>query len=447
MSKSKKVLAMFLCATMVASMCCSFTGCSKKNKNKKGEIRFMFWDNFNTSKDPMTKELGKLVDDYNKKFEGKYHITTEFTSNKDHDPKLSTCIQANNTPDVFVANPGPQLEKYAVQFGATRDLTGDLDKIGAKYTEQFMGPLKFDGKLAAVPLNYASSCVYYNKEVFEKAGVKAESIKTYEDLLDACKAIKEKKAAKSPIVVATASGSYWCLSMIAGYLCDREGIDLKKMNSGEDKWEGNENAKAAAEKLKELSEFVQPTYKEDGNDMATQAFANGEAGILVQGLWAMGQINGTAKDPEFKDKYGIMPFPTVKGKDDKTTLIAKTDNICVSKDTKEPEACIEFLKMLASDDFQKKTVEICAKMPIIDDCSADYSKAPKQLQELKVFADKAIKENKVIDFYNESMVTKPVADEFDKHMVSVFQGTEDIDTALKAIEAKNKDEQAKHNKK
>lgn len=431
MSKSKKVLAMFLCATMVASMC-SFTGCSKKSKNKDGEITFMFWDNFTTSQDLTTKNIAKTVDRFNEKYKDKgWKVKPIFTSNDSHDAKLSAMIQGKKTPDVFIANPGAELQKYATQLNATADLTDVLRKDekawGDSFIQGFLKPLTFDNKIMAVPLNYAASCVFYNKDIFKEAGV--EVPKTFDDLIKACETIKAKKIknVESPIVVG--GKDKWCLSMHAGYLCNRAGVNLDDFNSGKTKWAESKEAKDACAKLQELSKYYQASYKNDSNEVATDSFALGKAAILIQGQWALGQISG--KNPDFKN-YGVMEFPSIGDKDG-STLVAKTDNICMSKDTKNKEAAIALMKMLTDDETQKAGA-IAGKMASTTTANPDYDKASPQIKEISVVADKALKQNKVIDFYNESMITKECADTFDAAMCSVAFGDQDADTALKQID-------------
>ena len=104
--------------------------------------------------------------------------------------------------------------------------------------------------------------------------------------------------------------------------------------------------------------------------MATANFYNGEAAILVQGSWAIAQINGF--NPDFESKCGVFQFPGVE------RVIAKSDSLAMSSSTKNPEACIALMKYFTDDTAQKYTAEVGGKIPVTN-VEYDASVAPAQL--------------------------------------------------------------------
>ena len=84
----------------------------------------------------------------------------------------------------------------------------------------------------AVPTNFAAALCFYNTEIFDEAGVEVPT--TYDELLDACQKIKD--AGYTPI--SCSAGTAWCLSMVAGYLCDRQGVDLAAIADHDRKLDG-----------------------------------------------------------------------------------------------------------------------------------------------------------------------------------------------------------------
>ena len=70
-----------------------------------------------------------------------------------------------------------------------------------------------------MPFEVGEVAFYYNKELFEKAGVKAEDIKTWDDFLAAVK--KLKAAGITPIVVG--AGEKWPMHFYYSYLVMRIG--------------------------------------------------------------------------------------------------------------------------------------------------------------------------------------------------------------------------------
>lgn len=387
------------------------------------EITWMFWDDLSATEDLISQGYGDVIDRFNKDYEGKYHVTPITTNLEEYYSKLNALVASGDTPDMFIVSPGPNLEVY-VDPGIAADLTPYLDEDGWKDTfagDSVFSQQTYDGKIYAVPLNIAAACVFYNTEMLEKAG--AEVPTTYDELIDACE--KLKTAGYTPITIS--AGTAWCLSMLAGYLCDREGVDLAKVESGEESW-NNDKTVAAGEKLLELSQYFQPTAAGDDNDIATAAFYNEEAAILIQGSWAIAQINGA--NPDFEDKCGVFQFPGIDGGNDPDRVIAKSDSLAMSAKTEHPDACIALMKYFTDDTAQKYTAEVGGKIPVTN-VQYDESAAPKQLSYVMDIFKNA---SSTFGFYNESLATTEAGSEFDDTMVSMYLGEETPEEAFQSIE-------------
>lgn len=364
----------------------------------------MFWDDLNATEDLISKGYGDVIDRFNADYEGQYHVTAVTTNLEEYYPKLNALVASNETPDVFIVSPGPNLEVY-VEPGVAAPLD-DYLADGWKDTftsDAVFSQMTYDGKIYAIPLNIAAACAFYNTEMFEKAGV--EVPKTWDEMLDACE--KLEAAGYTPITIS--AGTAWCLSMVAGYLCEMEGVDLAALEDGSASWEDGKVESAAA-KLVELSKYFQKTAAGDTNDVATANFYNEEAAILIQGSWAIAQINGS--NPDFESKCGVFQFPGVD------RVIAKSDSLAMSSSTKYPEACIAFMKYFTDDTAQKYTAEIGGKIPVTS-VEYDESVAPAQLSYvMDVFSGA----EGTFGFYNESMPSTEAGAYFDDTMVSVFLG-------------------------
>lgn len=391
------------------------------------EITWMFWDDLEATSDLITKGYAEVINRFNTENEGKYHANVITTNLEEYDTKLNALVAAGQTPDVFICNPGPNLTQY-VEAGTAADLTDILTKQEKEwydtFTEGIFERLTYDGKIMAVPTNFAAACVFYNTEIFEKAGVKVPT--TYDELIEACKKIKA--AGYDPI--SCSAGTAWCLSMIAGYLCDREGgpDNLIGVSEGTLDWT-SESFINAGRKLKELSAYFQPTAAGDSNDQATANFYNGEAGMLVQGSWVIAQINGG--NPEFQDKCGVFQFPGVPGGADPNRMIVKTDNLVMSSATKNQDAAIALMKTFTDETAQKYTAEVGGKIPVTK-VEVDYSKAPKQLSYIQDILENM---TGTFGFYNESLASVEAGDVFDNAMVDIFLGNLTPEKAFQTVQS------------
>jgi len=432
--KFKKFLACLLTLIMAASL---LTGCKgngkdtdvSKSKDSDGdvvEIKWMFWDDLTATDDLISKGYAEVLDRFNKQYAGKYHVTPITTNLEEYDTKLNALIAANNCPDVFICNPGPNLTQY-VESGTAADLTDILTNQEKdwydSFTEGIFERLTYDGKIYAVPTNFAAALVFYNTEMFKNAGVEVPT--TFDEWIDVCE--KLKAAGYTPI--SCSAGTAWCLSMIAGYLCDRAGgpDNLKGVNEGTLDWT-SESFITAGEKLVELSKYFQDTAAGDSNDQATAAFYNEEAAMLVQGSWAIAQMNGAR--PEFEDKCGVFNFPAIEGGADPHRMIVKTDNLVMSSTTKHQDACIALMKCFTDETAQKYTAEIGGKIPVIN-VDYDKDKAPKQLNYVMDILKDA---TGTLGFYNESLASVEAGDVFDNAMVDLYLGSLTPEQAFQQVQ-------------
>lgn len=157
--------------------------------------------------------------------------------------------------------------------------------------------------------------------------------------------------------------------------------------------------------------------------MATANFYNEEAAMLIQGSWAIGQINGA--NPEFEDKCGVFAFPGTDGR-----VIAKSDSIAMSAKTNHPEAVIAFMKYFTDDTAQKYTAEVGGKIPVTT-VKYDEAAAPAQLAYVMEVFGKA---KSTFGFYNESLASTEAGSFFDGVLVAIYLGSSTIEEGLQKIE-------------
>lgn len=424
----RKVLATILSVTMVASL---LTGCGGSSTNNEGagssgteaaastsdsaaatttsdgevqEITWMFWDDLNATEDLISKGYADVIERFNTDYAGQYHVTPITTNLEEYYTKLNALVAAGQTPDVFIVSPGPNLTDY-VEPGVAAPLDEYLaDGWKDTFTsDAVFSQMTYDGKIYAVPLNIAAACAFYNTEMFEAAGAKVPT--NWDEMIDACD--KLQAAGYTPITIS--AGTAWCLSMVAGYLCEMEGVDLTALADGTASWEDGK-LESAATKVVELSQYFQSTAAGDTNDVATANFYNEEAAILIQGSWAIGQING--ENPDFESKCGVFQFPGVE------RVIAKSDSLAMSATTQNTDACIALMKYFTDDEAQRYTAEVGGKIPVTS-VEYDAEKAPAQLAYVMDIFSNA---KGTFGFYNESMPSTETGSHFDDTMVAVFLG-------------------------
>lgn len=417
--KKRSVLSAVVAAAMTAT---ALFGAVPVQAEEVQEITWMFWDDLNATEDLISKGYAEVIERFNSDYEGKYHVTPITTNLEEYYPKLNALVAAGDVPDVFIVSPGPNLTTY-VEPGVAADLTDYLAADGWKDTFNGDGVFSqqtYDGKVYAVPLNIAAACVFYNTEMFEAAGVSVPT--NWDEMMDVCQKLQD--SGYTPLSIS--AGTPWCLSMLCGYLCDREGVDLTALDAHEASWL-DENVVNAVNKMVELSKYFQPTAAGDTNDVATAGFYNGEAAMLIQGSWAIAQINGA--NPDFESKCGVFSFPGIDGGNDPTRVIAKSDSLAMSATTEHPEAAIALMKYFTDDTAQKYTAEVGGKIPVTK-VEYDPSVAPAQLAYvMDVFSNAG----STFGFYNESLRTTEAGSTFDDAMVAIYLGTP-VEDGLQIVE-------------
>lgn len=434
MMKKVKLNVLFGCLAV------ALAGCSKEESTASGspssgmpasrkdvvEISWMFWDDLEAPTDLMSQGYARVIDRFNETYAGTYHCTPITTKLEEYEVRLNALIASNRTPDVFICNPGPDLNAV-VEAGAAADLTPILNGTESdwynSFTKGIFERLTYEGRIMAVPTNFAAALVFYNTELFERAGVQVPE--TYEEWIACCK--KLKAAGITPI--ACSAGTPWCLSILAGYFCDRAGgpDNLARVNAGRGSWL-DPSFRNGVSKLKELSQYFQKTAAGDSRDQATAAFYGGECAMLVQGSWVIGQINGA--NPGFEAHCGVFSFPAIRGGADPNRMIVKTDNLVMSSTTAHQDACIAFMKMFTDDEAQRYTAEVAGKIPVTG-VSFDLDKAPMQLGYVqRILAGST----GTLGFYNESLATTEAGTAFDNAMVDIFLDLCTVEEGLQKVE-------------
>ena len=245
-------------------------------------------------------------------------IQLQFLENEAFKAKLPTLLQSNEAPSMFYTWGGGVL-KAQTQTGAIRELTPAMDADGGAWRNAVspaaIDGLSVDGKVWAAPVQSGLVSFFYNKALFEQAGVDATTIKTWDDFLGAVKTLKD--AGIAPI--AGGGGEKWPIHFYWSYLAMRElgkdGFDAAKGGEGF-QGEGFVKASQHLADLGALEPFQEGYLGATWPD--TQAvFADGRAAIVLgfeNTATASNQANSATDGKGLpEDQIGRFAFPLVDG--------------------------------------------------------------------------------------------------------------------------------------
>lgn len=106
--------------------------------------------------------------------------------------KLTTVMQSGEPPDIFQSWGGGVMIEYA-KVGLLKDITPDLDADNGAWRATFspgaLGVYAYEGKNYGVPWDMGMVGIWYNKALFDQAGITSPP-KTWNELLDAVRKLK-----------------------------------------------------------------------------------------------------------------------------------------------------------------------------------------------------------------------------------------------------------------
>src|SRR5208337_4630986 len=317
----------------------------------------------------------KIGKDYEAEHKG---VTVEFQylENEAFKAKLPTMLQSEDSrPSLFYSwGGGVMVAQY--QAGFLKDITADVADVESHLQPTAVDAFKVDGKVVGVPWDAGAVTFFYNKQLFDKAGVKAEDIKTWDDFLAAVKKIKA--AGITPIVVG--GGEKWPMHFYYSYLVMRIGGEhaLDDAKAGKDGGFKGPTWVKAGELMRELAQLqpFQPGYLQTSQAQSAQIFGDGKAAIDLMGEWLLGMQGPSSTSgkglPE--SDIGIMSFPLVPGGKGKATDTLGGVHAFVVTKTAPPEA-VDFLNFFSQEKYAKDAAEDGAYIPVYKGMEA-YVKDP-----------------------------------------------------------------------
>ncbi|MET0715182.1 MAG: extracellular solute-binding protein [Mycetocola sp.] len=239
------------------------------------------------------------------------HVTLDTASN------LSAGFLRGDPPDVGLLNYNMEMARF-MERGALSDL-GDMEEASRirpdvqDLVDQYS---TYPGRTSVLPYSVAAASVIYNKDIFEENGL--EVPETWDELIAVCETLQD--AGITPIY--STFSEPWTIAQglfdyAAGGSIDTADF-FEQMNElgtevGPDSPVSfQKDFKEPVEKMVELAAYSNENAESRTYGDGNVAFAKGEAAMLMQGPWALGEI---AKTDDSLD-LGTFPLPATDDPDD-----------------------------------------------------------------------------------------------------------------------------------
>ena len=378
--KAKKVLATALCMSISMN---ALIGCGAQNKStadasvsentsaEEGstvesadqasntadavEIHYAYWQ------DTLEPYLEECKTNFEKANPG-IKIVLESTAWSEYWTKLETAATGGSVADVFQMN-GPNISKYASAGVITPidDYLADSELDLSNYPEGMNELYNVDGSQYGIAIDYDTIGLWYNKELFDAAGVEYPSKDwTWDDMVTAAAKLTDESKGVYGIAAGYAdqAGFYNTVPMSGGYILNEDksacGFNLDETKAGIQCWvdlikTGYSPSQAS---LTENADYVQ--------------FMSGKIAMIYAGDWFAATFAG---DENFADKCDCQYLPTING--NRTSVIHGKAN-CISASSENKDAAWKWVEYLAGKEANTILGNTGAAIPSYTGCAELY---------------------------------------------------------------------------
>ena len=366
----KKLVSVLLCAGMIASMaagCGSNEGGNSKQEETKSSDGKVVLNviNYHVGTDYAAEYYDYLFTEFQKTEEGKNveFKFEEIPTTDAYNQKIKLLISSGDLPDI-VFNGGNNIINLAVESGKVQDLTSYFEEDPewkAQFDESSLEFNSVDGKIYGVPVSKEISYIYYNKDLFEQAGLEAPDVayETWDDFFKACDTLKEKGI--TPLGMDTADLGWLTNLWYSGLIGTAGDTGNEFMNAMyPTDYNTPEVEKATTDLQKMLAEYTTADAVGGKYDTMATHFFNSEVAMFPNGPGMIPDIRSEEKAPAgFYDKVGIMLLPEYG-----MEMVPTPGDMVGAKDPEKIEAAVAFLKFETSIENQLKGLEMAGLQPV-----------------------------------------------------------------------------------
>lgn len=396
------ITAMFL-FTSLLSACGG--GTSEISDGKK-VINVALWD------ENVKDTLNETIKLYNQKHPN-VEVKVTYTPWADYWTKLRTSLAGNSGPDVFWMN-GPNFHSYA-SSGLIKNLKPLIDKNSldtSVYTEALVDLYTYEGNLHGLPYFLDSIGLFYNKELFDKAGLEyPNETWTWDTLEENAAKLTDKTNGIYGFIapIDNQIGYYNFIHQAGGFV-----ISDDKTQSG---FNSPEALSAFQWEQNLIDKGFSPNAQQQLETKPRQLFGSGKVG-----MYPAISVNSPELHKLLGDKLGVAPLPAGKQK----ASIVHGLSWAINGKTKVEQEAFDLIQILSG----KEGAELLAKsgfsIPAYKGAEEGWLKSIPSL-DLQVFVDS-------LEFavpYPVSQKTAEWQDAEVKEIQAAFLGKKSFEEALK----------------
>lgn len=337
-AKGKLLFIVMLLVVLSLTACGGGTG-NKAEQGGKQTIRFATWD----SEDNLTLQQ-ELIDKFNEQHPD-IQVNLE-AYGSDYDTKITAGMGAKDAPDVMY------MWNYPTYKDALEPLDAYIEKEGSDFKDNFYETLwnynSADDQILGLPVGYTTHVVYYNKDLFDAAGVPyPQDGWTWEDLQADAKKLTDDAESISGFAFSGKPDPYDYEMFLwgngASYVDDQGNL------------EGNLNSPKSVEVLTMFQNMLKEGYAITTEGSGATEMKSGKVAMFTNGAWSLGSLR------EAGINFGVVELP--KFKDGSAVSIVSSSGISMSKESGKKDAAWEFIKFWTSEEANKARIDY--ELPVL----------------------------------------------------------------------------------
>lgn len=336
-----------LCLLLVLILAFGLLGCAKEEENV---IRFATWDSEDTLE--VQKAIAKRFEELNP------GVTVQVEGYGDgYDQKIAAGFGAKNAPDVMYMWDFPT---YQASLEPLNSYMDSDESFKALMDDLYPGILNYstmNDNVLGMPVGYTSHVIYYNKALFDRAGVAyPEAGWTWDDLREKAIALSALSADIYGFAFATSPDPYdfeqYYWSYGTAYLSE----DGKTMD-------GYFNSPEAVAMMQMFSDMVKEGSALGAQDSISGSFRGGNVAMQESGIWPLERHIESIGE----ENLGIVSLPVAK----EASSVINSSAICMAKDSKNKDLAWEFIKFYTSPEAVKMRAKI--DLPVLKSVSEELN--------------------------------------------------------------------------
>ena len=360
-----KIFWLIMLILILTVSCGEKNNTSGKDGNKEIVLRFLWWGS--DSRHKATLDAIKLFEEKNPGIK----IKAEYGGTDGYFQKLSTQLTGNTAPDIMQVD-------YIWLFNFSKNGDGfyDINQLKDEFnldncTKEDLSYTTIKGKLNAIPVGMNGRAFFFNKSLYDRAGI--EIPKTFDELLATDKILKQKIGpnAKSLDIVTSDSGAMF---FVEYYVEQKYGKPLINTDN---------KVGVTKEELAEAFKFYKMLADSGAVISAKDRADAGNYPDDQNPLWINGELGGVLNWNTMIGAYGDMlkkgdtmvagDFLTGIG-DHKSAYLKVNMTLAINKNTKYPKEAAKFLNFLLSDPEAAKILGTVRGIPLNKSAYAELEK-------------------------------------------------------------------------